>query len=195
MFVNIFLYDDFHAMDAFAPAQVFGYVPEHFYIRYISLNGGLINSKQGLKVWTEPLNPKEIEDVLIIPGGPGAHSFLQLNANSLNLIADAVQEASYVLMVQNGSSILAKSGALFRRQVADYHFEENWKRMFTVGVEYVQDVKWLADGKFYSSSCTLSALDMSLSVIADIVDMDQAERIAQLLGYQWDGNSETDFLC
>ena len=61
MVVNVFLFDDFEVMDAFGPVQIFGCVPEHFYIRFISLRGGLITGKQGIKVWTEPLNPIEID--------------------------------------------------------------------------------------------------------------------------------------
>ena len=53
MVVNVFLFDDFEVMDAFGPVQIFGCVPEHFYIRFISLRGGLITGKQGIKVWTE----------------------------------------------------------------------------------------------------------------------------------------------
>lgn len=42
MVVNVFLFDEFEVMDAFGPTEVFGHVPEHFYIRFISLRGGLI---------------------------------------------------------------------------------------------------------------------------------------------------------
>ena len=49
MVVNVFLFDDFEVMDAFGPVQIFGCVPEHFYIRFISLRGGLITGKQGIK--------------------------------------------------------------------------------------------------------------------------------------------------
>ena len=76
MVVNIFLFDDFEVMDAFGPAEIFGQVSERFYIRYISLRGGLITGKQGIKVWTEPLNPAEIEDIFLIPGGKGVKTFL-----------------------------------------------------------------------------------------------------------------------
>ena len=69
MVVNVFLFDDFEVMDAFGPVQVFGCTPEHFYIRFISMRGGLITGKQGMKVWTEPLNPLEIEDIFLIPSG------------------------------------------------------------------------------------------------------------------------------
>ena len=65
MFVNIFLFEGFHTMGAFGPAQIFGSAEDKFCIRYISMDGGIITSHQGAKVWTEPLNPKEIEGVLL----------------------------------------------------------------------------------------------------------------------------------
>lgn len=94
MVVNVFLFDDFEVMDAFGPVEVFGRVPEHFYIRYISLRGGLVTGKQGIKVWTEPLNPVEIEDILLIPGGTGVKSFLHMEENGQQLLKQAVEEAS-----------------------------------------------------------------------------------------------------
>ena len=69
MVVNIFLFDDFEIMDAFGPAQIFGSRPDEFYVRYLSLRGGLVTGKQGVKVWTEPLNPIEIEDVFLLQYG------------------------------------------------------------------------------------------------------------------------------
>ena len=37
MVVNVFLFDDFEVMDAFGPVEILGRVPEHFYVRFISL--------------------------------------------------------------------------------------------------------------------------------------------------------------
>ena len=195
MVVNIFLFDDFEVMDAFDPVQIFGCVPEKFYIRYISLRGGLITGKQGVKIWTEPLNPQEIEDVLLIPGGKGVKSFLHIEGeNEKKLLKAAVEEAEFCMMVQNGSALLARSGLLFRRQVAGYDYDENWKRMFTVGIDYLNDVRWCADGKYYSCSNTMAAIDMTLGLISDMVDVSLAENIARETGYHWDSASEADFV-
>lgn len=48
MVVNVFLFDDFEVMDAFGPVEIFGRVPEHFYVRFISLRGGLITGNKNL---------------------------------------------------------------------------------------------------------------------------------------------------
>ena len=58
MEVNILLFDDFDTMDAFGPAEVFGSSPQHFHVNYLSVPGNIVNSMQGVKVWTEPLEPE-----------------------------------------------------------------------------------------------------------------------------------------
>ena len=188
MVVNVFLFDDFEVMDAFGPADVFGRVPEHFYVRYISLRGGLITGKQGVKVWTEPLNPAEIEDIFLIPGGTGVKSFLHMEEGGQQLLKAAVEEASFCMMVQNASAMLARTGLLFHRQVCDYAYDENWKRMFTVGIDYIDGEKWISDGKYYSCSTTMAAIDMTLGLISDNLDVGVAEKIAEEIGYAWDSS-------
>lgn len=75
MEVNIVLFDDFETLYAFGPAQIFGKAPEHFHINYLSMSGGVVNSSQGGKVWTDELE-EEIRDILLIPGGKGAKKLL-----------------------------------------------------------------------------------------------------------------------
>ena len=86
MKVNIILFDDFETLDAFGPAQIFGKLPEYFSINYLSVNGGIVNSTQGVKVWTEELEPDQIQDIVVIPGGRGAKKLLYLEKDILSLI-------------------------------------------------------------------------------------------------------------
>ena len=120
MNVNIVLFDDFETMDAMGSAQVFGKAPEHFYLNYLSLNGGIINSSQGVKIWTEILIPQEVEDILVIPGGRGARKLLCLETKALKSLKAAAQEADVCMMVGNGSFVLAQTGLLYRRRIADF---------------------------------------------------------------------------
>ena len=93
MNVNIVLYDEFETLDALGIANIFGMAPEHFYINYLSVNGGLVSSKQGVKVWTELLIPEEVEDILVLPGGRTATKLLCLEPKKLETIKAAAQEA------------------------------------------------------------------------------------------------------
>ena len=107
------------------------------------------------------MNPLEIEDIFLIPGGKGVKSFLHTEGkNGQQMLKQAVEEASFCMMVQNASAMLARTGLLFHRQVADYAYDENWKRMF-----------------------------MTLGLVGDILDIDIAEKIAKEIGYSWDSSS------
>lgn len=194
MNVNIVLFDDFETMDAFGPAQVFGMLPEHFYVKYLSVNGGIVNSSQGLKVWTEQLVAEELRGILVIPGGRGAKRLLHIEQETLVVMKRAAQTADFCMMVGNGSAIVSQTGLLFHRQIADYDYDENWKRMFSAGITRVPGIRWTADGKYYSCANTISGLDMSLSVVADTVDLDVAVRAAKRLGYAWDYENEEGIL-
>lgn len=194
MNVNIVLFDDFEMMDAFGPAQVFGMAPEHFYLNYLSVKGGIINSSNGLKIWTEYLIPQEVEDILVIPGGKGARKLLYLEPDTLKIVKQSAELADRCMMVSNGSALMAQTGLLYHRRVADYNFDENWKRMFTAEITHVPDVKWMTDGKYYSCSSTAAGIDMALGVVADLVDVDAAEKIARKMGYPWSAENDEGIL-
>ena len=193
MEVNIILFDDFETMDAFGPAEVFGSAPEHFHINYLSVPGNIVNSMQGVKVWTEPLEPDEIQGIVVIPGGRGSRRLLYQDSERLRMMKRVAERAEACLMVASGSALIAQTGVLFRRNIAECKADANWKRMFTGGISIIPKASWVADGKFYSSSSTITGIDMALGVVADMADLDIAERIAEKLGYQWNADDDRVF--
>lgn len=194
MKVNIILFDDFETLDAFGPAQIFGKLPEYFSINYLSVNGGIVNSTQGVKVWTEELEPDQIQDIVVIPGGRGAKKLLYLEKDILTLIKKSVEHSSYCMMVGNGSAIVSQTGCLYHRRIADYNYDENWKRMFTAGITRIPDVRCLADGKYYTCSSSMAGMELALGLVSDTVDIDIAERTAQEVGIAWDSENELNML-
>lgn len=141
MNVNVLLYDDFETLDAFGPVHILGQLPEHFHINYLSRMGDIINSSQGLKVWTEPLNPKAVGDILIIPGGRGARRLIHHDGELIQMLKECVANADACLMIAGGSALLAQTGVLFHRKIADYPGDKNWKRMFTAGISRVPGLR------------------------------------------------------
>lgn len=188
MNVNIVLFDDFETLDALGPAEIFGKLPEHFHLRYVSVSGDVINSVHGVKIWTDFLTPEEIDDILLIPGGKGARRLLWKDERALQLIKKSAENADYCLMTGNGSAILAQTGLLYRRKIADFPLDANWNRMFTAGVERIKDARIVADGKYYSCANTMSGMDMTLWAIADMLDIQLAEKAAEQIGYVWSEN-------
>lgn len=193
MEVYIFLYDDFETMDAFGVADILGRVTGHFHMNYVSVTGNMVNSMQGVKIWTEPVDPETIGGVVVIPGGKGARRLLFQDEQTLNTVKTMVERAEYCILVANGSALPAQTGALFRRKVADCKMDENWKRMFTAGISVISGSSWVVDGKFYSSSDTITGLACALTLVSDLVDLELAEQIAEEIGYAWDVNDERSY--
>ena len=116
MEVNILLFDDFDMMDAFGPAEVFGSSPQHFHVNYLSVPGNIVNSMQGVKVWTEPLEPEELQGIVVIPGGRGARRLLYQATESLRLLKKMAERSEICMMIGSGSLLLMQTGSLFRRK-------------------------------------------------------------------------------
>lgn len=194
MEVNIILFDDFDSLDAFGVADIFGRAAGNFHINYLSVSGNIVNSMQGVKVWTEPLNTAQIRDIVVIPGGNGARRLLFQDTEAVEEIKKAVGKAQTCLLVGNGAAVLAQTGLLYRRKIADCKMDHNWRRLFMGGVSILEDVIWVADGKFYSSSSGMTGIDMALGVVADFIDIDLAYHIAEQIGHtKWDVDDERVF--
>ncbi|MCI5649561.1 MAG: DJ-1/PfpI family protein [Fusicatenibacter sp.] len=186
MNVNFLLYDDFDLTSLTGPASVFGKLPGEFHLNYLSVSGDIMNSTQGLKVWTEPLVPEETDGIFVLPGGRGARRLIHHDEKYIAALKRCISRADACLMVGNASGMLAQTGLLYHRNVACYSGDSNWKQMFTAAVNWIDDVGWAADGKFYSCKNALMSLDMTLGLVADIIDTGVAERIAAELEYAWE---------
>ena len=195
MDVNVVLFDDFDSMDVFGPAQIFGKLQKHYNLRYLSVSGDIINSAQGCKIWTDYLVPEEIEGVLLIPGGKGARRLLWHDERTLEILKRAASHAEVCLMVGNGTGLIAQTGILYRRKLADCPYDKNWNRMFMAGFERIEGSKVVADGKFFSCSSTAAALDMTLWMISDQIDIDVAAEAAEQIGYSWNPDNGEQIYC
>ena len=193
MKVNVLLFDDFDALDAFGVAGVLGKVPEFFQMNYVSVTGNIVNSMQGMKIWTERLELEQSGGILLIPGGGGARRLIFQDEETMKIVKRVIEKSEYCLMVATGSALPAQTGLLYRRKIAQCQMDENWKRMFTAGIAEVPGASWVADGKFYSSSNTLNGISMALTLIADLVDLERAEQIAGQMGYNWDADDESAY--
>lgn len=185
MNVDIVLYDDFETMDAFCLAEVFGSASDIFHVNYVSLLGDIVNSSHGVKVWTELLEPEKIRDVLVIPGGRGSRRIVQQD-DMLQTIRRAAEQCAICLSVGAGTVLLARTGMLYHRNAVLRKLEKNWTNWVSSGVNWIQDLRWIEDGKYYTAVDALSSIDMGIDFIASQYDMELALQIARQIGYEWD---------
>ncbi|MEI3521177.1 MAG: DJ-1/PfpI family protein [Anaerosacchariphilus sp.] len=163
---------------------------EGLHVNYLSLAGNMVNSMQGVKVWTEPLNPEAAEGDSDCAGRTWRKENLQQDYELQKMIKIAVERSEICLMIAEGAYLVAQTGLLFRRKIAACKAGENWKRMFLAGVYEVPDASWVADGKYYSAATTADGLSMALAMLADQIDLDAALQTAKRLGYHWNPEDE-----
>lgn len=190
MKVNLLLFNDFDSAEAFAPAEVFGKMPEKFYLGYYSFRGDFVSSLQGVKIWTDFADERLSGDVLIIPGGKGARCLIRGEEQMCWLLEEIIKNHSFCVMIGSGTALVSQTGLLYRRRICDYPMDANWNRLFSAAVYRTPETKWVADGKFYSASSMISAIDMCLNILADLTELGAAEKVAAELGYVWDPDAE-----
>lgn len=187
---NLFLFDDFETLDVFGPAELFGMLPE-YKLRFLSQEGGLITSRQGAQIMTEPAREGDFSGLLLIPGGLGTRPLLESPAH-LGLLKEMAEESAYCLTVCTGSALLAKTGLLKGRRATSNKSVFEWVKTLDSEVHWVERARWVVDGKYYTSSGVSAGMDMSLGFIAEHFGRERAEDIAVYAEYIWNDDSQND---
>ena len=192
METSVLLFDNFETLDVFGPVEILGRLPEHFSIKFYSLNGGPVKNTHGVILDTRSIS--EIEDgtdLFIIPGGWGTRKEVD-NELLIAMIRRISIKSTYVLTVCTGSALLARTGLLDNRQATSNKRALDWVMENGKDVKWVKKARWTADGKFYTSSGVSAGMDMCLGFLADIYDYDLARRMANEIEYRWEEDKEHD---
>nr|WP_312578099.1 DJ-1/PfpI family protein [Sedimentibacter sp.] len=190
MDVNVLLFHDFETLDAFGPVEVFGCI-EEYSMRYISITGGTIISKQGVKVLTEDMNSVDPHGILLIPGGQGTRALI----NDINFIESLLKMAiksRYCLTVCTGSALLAKTGLLDHKMATSNKKAFEWVKSVNENVSWIGEARWVADQKYYTSSGVSAGIDMALGFVAEKFSVNKAKEIAEHIEYIWNSDSNND---
>lgn len=190
MDINFLLFDDFETLDVFGPVEILGRLQE-YELHFISINGGVVKSRQGTEIVTQSVNEMNSGGILVIPGGQGTRVLV----NDLSYVEALYKMAScakYCLAICTGSALLAKTGVLDGRKATSNKRAFDWVKSVNTNVDWVQKARWVVDGKFYTSSGVSAGMDMSLGFVADIVDIKTAEEIAYAIEYVWNSDKRND---
>lgn len=190
MDVNILLFPDFETLDAFGPVEVLGRI-EQYCLRYVSITGGMIASRQGIQVLTENINDVDISGILLIPGGQGTRSLVDED-EYINKLTNVVLQSEYCLTVCTGSALLAKTGVLDNRKATSNKIAFEWVKSINTNVLWIDRARWVVDQKYYTSSGVSAGIDMSLGFIADRFGNGKAKEIAESIEYIWNPDPNND---
>lgn len=190
MDVNILLFPDFETLDAFGPVEVFGCAGA-YRLRYVSMAGGTMISKQGVCVLTEEMRSIDPFGILLIPGGQGTRTLVH-DADFIERLSKAVMQATHCLTVCTGSALLAKTGLLDGKRATSNKKAFGWVASVNEKVLWMGKARWVADQKYYTSSGVSAGIDMALAFVAEQLGMDKAREVAAHMEYIWNSDSDHD---
>lgn len=190
MNINIFLFDKFETLDIFGPIEILARNKNH-QLFYYSLNGGIVTSAQGTKVYTESIKSANKKGVLVVPGGQGTRELVN-DDKFLNTLKSIAIESEYCLSICTGSALFAKAGLLNGRRATSNKLAFQWVKATSDKTIWVEKARWVVDGKYYTSSGVSAGMDMSLGFIEDLYGTVEAENIAKNIEYIWNRNKEED---
>jgi len=191
--VNIILFDDFETLDVFGPVEVLGRI-ESYKLQYYSLQGGIITSRQGLRVETIPLIKAVSGGVVLLPGGQGTRVLVN-EVNFLSAVTHMAENAAYCLTVCTGSAVLAKTGLLDRRKATSNKNAFAWVQGLNEKVDWQMHARWSVDGKYYTSSGVSAGIDMALGFVSDRFGREKASAIAVSIEYVWNDDQSNDLFA
>lgn len=193
MDVNVLLFPDFETLDAFGPVEVLGRIDECC-LHFVSANGGIIKSSQGVAILTEPLEKVDYSGVLLVPGGQGTRHLINDNM-FIEKLSDIALQSQYCLTVCTGSALLAKAKLLNGFKATSNKRAFDWVQSVNSEVNWISHARWVVDGKFYTSSGVSAGIDMALGFISDRFGITKAKELAQSIEYIWNSNKEEDLFA
>lgn len=190
MDVSILLFPDFETLDAFGPVEVLGRI-EEYKLRYISVTGGTITSRQGIRVLTEDIQSDDCDGILLIPGGQGTRSLVN-DTKFIDKLSETVLKTKYCLTVCTGSALLAKTGLLNHKKATSNKKAFEWVKSINPDVLWVEKARRVVDEKYYTSSGVSAGIDMALGFVAERFGVDKAQKIAEHIEYVWNPDPNND---
>ena len=188
---NVILFDGFETLDAFGPVEVIGKMPDLYELGYYSLNGGIVESQQKVKIYSLPFSDINASGVLLIPGGMGTRSLVN-DENFIEQLKILSEKAPHVLTVCTGSALIAKTGLLNGKKATTNKSAFEWTSSNGSQVNWIKKARWVIDGKYYTSSGVSAGIDMSLGFVRDLHGMETIRTITEGIEYVWNPDSEND---
>ena len=121
-------------------------------------------------------------DVLLVPGGRGAHREVD-NRTTIEWIQKAADRADWVTSVCTGALLLHEAGPARGRRVAtDWEFEDKLEARGDVTV--IRDARYVVDGKLVTSQGVSAGIDMALWLVGRLHGRAHARAVRRKIQYE-----------
>lgn len=188
--VYVVLYDNFEALDVFGPVEALG-ITDEYKIHFVSLDGGIIENDQSIKIVTEPMKSIQNNEILLIPGGFGSRKIIN-DERFINALTEAAVNAEYVLCVCTGSALAAKTGILDGKNATSNKNAFDWVVNQGLKVKWNREARWVVDKNIYTSAGVSAGMDMAVGFIRDRFGEEKALTVCREMEYHWNDDWEHD---
>jgi len=191
---GVVLFEGFELLDVFGPLEAWGMLANmgQCKITTVAEHGGAVTSAQGPKAIAEfGFNDCPHIDLILIPGGIGTRKEIS-NQTLPDWLKARAEKAEVVTTVCTGTAILAHTGLLDGRRATTNKRAFKWVAEQSAKVNWVREARWVADGKFATSSGVSAGIDMALAVMSRLYGAETAEKIANAMEYEWHRDANWD---
>ncbi|MGH8597079.1 MAG: DJ-1/PfpI family protein, partial [Gammaproteobacteria bacterium] len=186
------LYPDFELLDYYGPLEMFGSTGLGLKIVTLAERAGPVRSVQGPSTVAEfAFRDAPPLDLILLPGGIGTMEQLG-NTAMLDFLRQQSAKSEVVMSVCSGSAILAKAGLLDARRATSNKLFFSLATDQSDKVKWIEQARWVEDGKFFTSSGVSAGTDMALGVIAKLYGRPHAEQVAVMTEYTWQSDPTLD---
>jgi transcriptional regulator GlxA family with amidase domain len=181
--IAFFIYPHFNLIDLSGPLAAFAtatdLAPGSYRFTVMSLEGGEIESRAGVKVASEVAVPEGI-DTLFVAGGAGVAD-REILPETIHFIRAAAANARRTAAFCMGAFPLAASGLLDgRRATTHWRYAEKLQAMYPA-VKVEGDRIFINEGGVWTSAGMTAGIDMTLALIEDDLGRDLAREVARTL--------------
>lgn len=191
---NIFLFEGFETLDVFGPVEIIGTLEEEYDLKFFSINGGTITSKQKTQIVTQSVSDIDFKGILFIPGGEGTRELVN-DENAIITLKKIAESSEVCITVCTGTALLAKTGLINGVRATSNKRAFEWVKSINSEVQWVYKARWVRDSKYYTSSGVSAGMDMILGFISDRFGKEKSKEIANRIEYVWNDDPEQDIFA
>lgn len=186
------LFPGFEMLDLFGPLEMLSILPDDFSITLVAESEGPIPANGGPEcLATLSFSACSGFEMLLVPGGRGTRREVN-NEAMIGFLREAASKAEIVSSVCTGAGLLATAGLLDGRKATTNKKAWAWATGTGPAVAWQPKARWVADGRFWTSSGVAAGIDMTLALIAELLDQETAEDVANHAEYDWHRDSAWD---
>ena len=189
--IGVVLFEGFETLDVFGPVEMWGHLAEHRLLM-LSQKGGLVKAAQGISVASDCAFADAPQlDILMVPGGIGTRREVG-NETMLDFLRSQDVHTEWTASVCTGSALLANAGVLKKRRATSNKMAFDFAVRQDPDVLWQRHARWVADGKYLTSSGVSAGIDMALCLVEKLYGRACAEIIAKETEYLWNPDPNAD---